>query len=150
MKTLLKVRGTLTPSCSRSHVNYVFHLDKDIKTMNISFSYSPKFLDDDVKARHLIEDHLSEYGASDSDKKNWKTNLPLKNLLTLSLDGPNGFKGAAHRQDKEQELTIGEKSASDGLKTGKLEKGKWTVTISAHWVATDECSYQLHMWEVNN
>lgn len=68
-------------------------------------------------------------------------------IKSSSIDGPNGFRGAAHRHLPDQVLFITEDSASPGLLAGKLDKGKWKITISTHAVVTDVCNYRLFITE---
>ncbi len=61
--------------------------------MKIEFSYSPKNLDDEEKAHKYIDDGFEKYAPEPYRKgyKPWYEYLPVKNLLTVSLDSPDGY-----------------------------------------------------------
>ncbi len=149
MNTLHLTEGTLTPSCSKSHISYVFNIDDNVSKLNIDFSYNPKFLDDIEMSQQIINTCLSEY-CKDNEaeyKESWEEYLPIKNLLTLSIDDPHGFRGAAHRHPNNQKITISKEDATSGFIQGDIIPGSWTVTISVHVVVTETCNYKLHIWE---
>ncbi|GIO54784.1 hypothetical protein [Paenibacillus cineris] len=150
MNTLLvNVQGAVTPECSKTHIAYRFFLAKTGGRMKIDFSYNPKNLEDGAKAKMLIEQGLDRYVEDElreQAKSKWQSHLPLKNLITLSVDDPSGHRGAAHRHDPEQHLFISGLESSPGLSKGALQAGMWTVTLSLHAVVTDDCRYSLQIW----
>jgi hypothetical protein len=145
METFLYKEGRLTPYDSKKHITYKFNPGSNVKKLNIMFSYEPKVLTDMDKAREIIEKCLLKYadkgGLEPAD--GWEAYLPVQNLITISLDDPEGFRGAAHRHPPEQVLYLSEDSASPGFIKGELKSGEWSVTISTHAVVTDVCSYKL-------
>lgn len=72
--------------------------------------------------------------------------LPLRNLITVSIDDSRGHRGACHRQDPVQELYLSERTASPGLTKGTIPEGTWTVTLSLHAIVTQRCAYRLKVW----
>ncbi|MFC6228160.1 hypothetical protein ACFQI7_10085 [Paenibacillus allorhizosphaerae] len=150
MNTLLRAGGTVTPSCSKSHITYTVHLHDTVEELHIEFAYEPKALADEAKAKTLIEEGLQRYilqESLESYKGGWESYLPLKNLLTLSFDDENGFRGAGHRHDPVQHLVIAAEEASPGLIPGSFPRGQLRVTISLHCIVTETCGYRLHVWE---
>lgn len=149
MKTLLSVDGQLTPDSSKTHISYYFDVDGKGAKLNFLFSYEPKKLVNTEKSHELVEECINKYSDRDKEKflSNWEAYLPIQNLITISIDDPVRFRGAAHRHSPNQELFIAEACASPGLLPGKLIAGKWMVTISAHAVATETCNYKLCVLE---
>jgi hypothetical protein len=150
METLILAEGILTPSCSKSHISYLFNLEKNRDRLEILFSYEPKKLEDREKSKALIIEGIRNYVDFDQDRilEGWETYLPVQNLLTLSIDDSGQFRGCAHRQGAEQHLFIEKDNASPGLIPGNLTPGQWRVTISIHAVVSDSCKYKLHVLEV--
>lgn len=150
MRTLLvNVQGGVTRECSKSHIAYKFFLAQSRGRLGIDFAYSPKNLEDTGKAKTLIEQGLKLYVEDEFRelaKSKWQSYLPLKNLITLSVDDPTGHRGAAHRPDPEQHLFISELESSPGLNRVDLQAGQWTVTLSLHAVVSDDCHYSLQIW----
>jgi hypothetical protein len=150
METLILAEGSLTPVCSKTHITYTFNLQKEAKRLNIDFSYAPKILEDRPKAKELICEGINEYileDQRDGFMRNWDSFLPVQNLLTISIDYYDEFRGCAHRHPNEQHIYIAENDATPGFIAGKIAPGQWKVTISAHAVVTDICRYKLHIWE---
>lgn len=145
---LLDVKGRVTPEDSRTHIRVPFELDKGIEKIYFRFEYTPKDLEDRDKALELLEDSYERYilpeqkaqAVAQADR-----HLPLKNLITLSLDDTRGYRGACHRHDPVQELYLGEHEASPGLTVGELLPGSWSVTLSLHCIVTDSCEYRLQI-----
>jgi hypothetical protein len=147
---LLLAEGKVTPSCSKSHLIYVVHLNRTCRKLHVEFSYEPKKLEDRGKAKTLIQEGIQRYMAAEDREaytKKWESFHPLSNLLTLSFDDENGFRGAAHRHDPVQHLIIDAEAASPGLIAGPIPRGQLRITISLHCVVTEECRYRLHVWE---
>jgi hypothetical protein len=68
----------------------------------------------------------------------------IRNLLTLTLFDPAGFRGAGHRGGNEHVVTIDADNTTPGYAPGPLPSGRWTVQIDTHMVLPGEpCRYQL-------
>lgn len=146
---IVNVQGQVTPECSKSHIAYRFFLAKSGGRLGIDFAYSPKNLEDAGKAKMLIEQGMELYVEAEfreQAKSKWQSHLPLKNLITVSVDDPAAHRGAAHRPDPEQHLFISKLESSPGLNSGALQTGMWTVTLSLHAIVTDDCRYSLQIW----
>ncbi|TDF92307.1 hypothetical protein [Paenibacillus piri] len=150
MMTLLQAEGAVTPSCSKSHITYTLHLHRDCRELHVEFAYEPKRLDDEAKSEALIRDALKRFVPAEQDRSpadNWKDYMPLQNLLTLSIDDETGFRGAGHRHDPVQHLTVTPEQASPGLVPGIFPRGQLRIMISIHCVVTEQCRYRMHVWE---
>ena len=150
MELLLDVMGQVKPICSKSHISYWFELPEDTEKLYIDFAYSPKILEDRAKTKSLIETAIRKFISPELQVQyleKWNSYLPLKNLLTISVDDPNQNRGAAHRHAPEQQLYIEELDASPGLVSGHLVPGQWRITISLHAVVTDICDYSLQVFK---
>ena len=146
MTELLAAEGKLTPCCSKSHVTYTVHLPHEIDELHVDFAYEPKRLEDKDKAEPLIRRALERFLPEDQRPRyadRWESYLPLQNLLTLSFDDEERFRGAGHRHDPVQHLTIGRNAASPGLLPGPIPAGQLKITVSAHCIVTEECRYKL-------
>jgi hypothetical protein len=146
---LIDAKGQVTPACSKSHINYCFDIRHPIGELKIQFAYHPKRLEDIERSKALIVESLEMYSGSDHvelEKANWEKFMPLTNLITLSVDDPERHRGAGHRHDPDQLLTISELQASPGFISGPLIEGMWKVTLSLHGIVSEECSYELKVW----
>lgn len=141
MKTLLEKQIKLTPNDEKTNVFLPFEVKGSFEKLFIEYSYSPKLLEDEGKALALIEENLIRDAGEDienyTDRKKY---MPLKNLITLSLDSGDTYKGAAHRQDSEQRHEIGPGFASPGFIRGKIDEGRWCLVLNVHAIVTDEVS----------
>ena len=138
----LDVERTIGPEASRTHILVDFTLEPAARTLEIEFSYEPKILSDEGRARELAEAGIRRYGYSSDCPQ---PRLHLTNFLTLSLDGPSGFRGCAHRHPPRQRITLGETAATPGFIPGPLEPGSWKATVSVHSVVTGQCRFQLRV-----
>ena len=62
----------------------------------------------------------------------------IKNLLTLTLFDPHGFRGAGHRSGTEHHVTLSASEATPGYRPGPLPEGIWTVEVDTHMVMPGE------------
>lgn len=149
MTELLSTEGVLTPESNRTHIHFGFRVSEPIERLHVELRYQPKTLDDKNQAVRLLETNMPRYLEHQRafDLEHFTLALPLKNLLTVSLDDPYQFRGMAHRQPSRQELYISETDATPGFIFGPLPVGDWRSTLSVHAVVTDSCTYQLRIWE---
>ncbi|MFD0958248.1 hypothetical protein [Paenibacillus chungangensis] len=149
MEKLLHKKTELYPKDTQTHIRYKFVLDQPASRLNFMVKYSPKEWNDEQLSKQVIEESLLKYnGTADASQEDtWKRFVPLKNLITFSIDDCNGFRGACHRQNPDQILMIDEDSASPGLIPGKLPTGHWEITLSIHALLTPSCHCELLVWK---
>lgn len=150
---LYYTEGLVTPECSKTHISFIVHLYRPHEDLRIHFSYEPKKLEDPKRGKALIEEAMRKFIPPehfDASLTRWESYHPLNNLLTLSFDDENGFRGAGHRHDPVQELRISQEEASPGLIPGTIPAGQLRITISIHCIVTPECRYKLEVWGGEN
>ncbi len=150
-KIVLKETETfLRPSDEKSNRYIPFIVPERVKKLFITYSYSPKILEDKEKSFEFIRENLMRDAGEDfAEYTDYDEFMPLKNLVTLSLsfDYPDGirhvFRGAAHRQDDNQFHEIGEDFASPGFLKGKISAGQWSLCLNVHALITDICTCRI-------
>lgn len=146
MITLLDEKIVLKKENEKTNVPLTFEVEEDFSELQITYSYSPKILEDKEKSKELIEENIrTDAGENFSDYPSWEKFMPLKNLITLSLDSPKGYMGAAHRQADNQHHIISEDFSSVGFERTEITKGQWTITLNVHALVTDkaECLIKI-------
>lgn len=148
MNNYIIAQGRLDKACSKTHISYMFDVKDPIKELCIEFTFEPSCLEDEEDSKKIIGNCLKQYSNKKIDSIDDVTKhfMPIRNLLTLSLDGPEGFRGATHRHCIKQHLSLTTESASPGLLPGAIELGVWTVTISIHAIATEFCNYTIKVY----
>lgn len=132
--TVFEKEIRLTKENQKTNITLPFTLDSSAEKLVITYSYSPKILADREESIRLIE----EWTNTDTEKY-----LPLKNLVTLSLDSPDGYRGAAHRHAENQTHIISESFSSNGFLKTKIKKGEWKISLNVHAVVTEYCDCKL-------
>ncbi|MFS0726498.1 hypothetical protein [Paenibacillus sp. 1P07SE] len=145
---LLEVEGTLTPLGSKMHITYQFEIHQAVPIVLIEFKYAPKSFLDKEASYPLIMDAIERFTEPERIEAyhaQWENYYPLQNLLTLSIDGPDGFRGSAHRHAPEQQhaITGDSRTTSPGLIPGPITPGVWKITVSVHCVVSPQCHYAL-------
>jgi len=141
-KIILKeTKMSLRPDDEKSNAYTPLDVPEGISKLCITYSYSPKILEDKEKSFELIKENLiRDVGEEWMEYTDYDEFLPLKNLVTLSLLSPDGsYRGAAHRQANEQYHEIGEDFASPGFFKGKVTAGRWWLCLNVHALVTDLC-----------
>ena len=150
---LLDIEHEVTPADARTHRRYTFELDRPYPGLRIRFEYSPKDLEDPQLAAEWIKGSIERYVEPERQQlvlERAEQFLPLRNLITVSVDDSRGHRGACHRQDPVQELILSGRKASPGLTRGEIPAGTCTVTLSLHAVVTPRCAYRLKVWPLES
>lgn len=136
---LLKKTDVITPEQDKTNIFINFNVPDGIKKLIINYSYSPKTVNGKTAIK-LIEEKIKQYGAEGSTADY----LPVKNLITLSLNDANGYRGAAHRQAEIQHHEISESYADAGFLKGKINSGIWQIALNIHCCACST-SYSIEI-----
>lgn len=128
--------GKVIPEQDKTNIALAFSVPDGTDRLIIDYTYGPKLLEDKNTAHALlkksIEKYLgNEYCAEPDDF------MPVKNLITLSLDENGKYRGAAHRQADTQHHEIGEALASPGFIKGRITGGTWKIVLNVHCCACD-------------
>lgn len=137
----------LMPEQSKTNVRIPFHVAVPLREMEIEYSYEPKELPDKEAALRLIEDGMDRYAGKEfrDSYDPAEHYLPVVNLVTLSLDAPDGYRGCAHRHAQKQLHRLTEQEASPGFLPGPLCAGEWEAVINVHAVVTAPCTVTLRI-----
>ena len=141
---LLSEEFKVTPENEKTNISFPFTVPEGTQSLKITFNYDPKILEDDERANLLIENNIKkDAGDFAGEYNDWDEYKPLKNLITVSLDDPDTYRGCAHRQDKDQIHIIRENFASRGFHKGKIQKGQWKVVLNLHGIVTEVVNCKL-------
>ena len=144
MELIKQTVTCLTPEDEKGNRFIPFVLQKDYKKLVITCCYSPKILEDEEKTVRLIKENLERDAGDDaSEYSDYSKFMPLKNLITLAVESPDGFVGSAHRQAQSQVHEISEDFASPGFVKTKITKGQWSAVLNCHAVVTDSVKYEI-------
>lgn len=141
---IIDMEGKLYPAQSATNVEFPFTLDTPMDSLTIEYAYWPKVLSDDELARRMLNAGM-EHCVEEKDRPQFPIHefLPLVNLVTLSVDAPDGYRGCAHRHDPEQLHILRAEDASPGFDDGEIMAGDWKAVINVHAVVTDPCNFKL-------
>lgn len=146
---LIDKMQTLSPLETSTHISSKFELLRPKSKLHIEFSYSPKLLEDGERTREYVAACIDRYFEPEqraAARKHLERDTKLSNLLTVSVDAPDSYRGACHRHDPNQLLFLSAEEASPGLMKGPIGAGVWAVTVSVHSVVTESCTYRLRVW----
>jgi hypothetical protein len=105
---------TLTAAKVKHHIPHTFHVAEGCRRLHIHFHYEPPRVG------------------------------KLRNMITLTLFDPNGFRGAGHRHGNTHEITLTGATATPGYYPGPLPAGEWTVQLDTHMILSGpDCPYEL-------
>lgn len=135
--------GKVLPEQDKTNISLQFSVPNGIEKLSIDYEYSPKILEDEEKAIELLEKSIEKYLGTEY-KAEPKDFMPVKNLITLSLDENGNYRGAAHRQADKQHHEISRDFASVGFEKGEITSGKWTLVLNVHCCAC-EVNYSVRI-----
>lgn len=142
---LYKLETVLTPAMTSGHYQFVFSVDRPYRSLRIRYSYSPKRLEDREQSLRLIKECYARYGFAVSEAQA-EAELPLNNLVTISLNSPRGLIGTAHRHASDAEYTVGAEASSPGFEQAQILPGEWAVVFSAHAVLSDKVVAEVSVY----
>ena len=132
---LLNAKGKITLHNNKTNLIHRFDVPNGLKALKISFEYSPKTLENREKAIEEVKACLEKYDEVCEGRPD--DYLPIKNLVTLSLDANGRYIGAAHRQSNKQEHIISADKSSVGFIKTEIEQGEWDIMLNVHSVSCD-------------
>lgn len=149
---LLNESFTVYPKDEKTNISFPFQVSEGVSALKFTFSYSPKRLEDKDRAKMLIEGCIkNDAGEYEKEYPSWESFLPLKNLITLSIDDPESYRGCAHRQKECMQHIISEDFASPGFNKGKILHGTWKAVLNVHGVVTEkiDCILKVEAGDFN-
>lgn len=139
---LFQKKSVLSVKDDKTNIIHKFSVPENIGALKIKYEYSPKEVADRELAVNLIKDCFKKYDEHIVGRPS--DYLPVKNLLTLSLDDKKTYRGASHRQSNNQEILISADNATAGYEKGDITPGQWTAVISVHSISCD-VDYKLQV-----
>lgn len=131
--TLFSLDRALGPREDRKTLPYLFGVPAGVTSLSIDLSYEPAVLEDPALARRLAARALEEAG-QEAPEGLVESFLPLKNLVTLSLDDPSGYRGNAHRGENPIHIELTGQTATPGFSMRPVEPGEWRLSLHCHAV----------------
>lgn len=133
---VLSVDRRLQIEDKESHINFPFHIPRTGRELRVNMSFHPARLEDKNEAKAVIREGFIKYlGEVNEDKiENY---LPLRNLMTISIDSPIKSLGTAHRHLKDIGHFINKDKASRGFYTSEIMDGLWNITLSVFAIVTE-------------
>lgn len=139
MTVLLDASLRLDRAQEKTNIYLPFFLPCAAAALQISVSYTPKTAEDDAAlalAQACLQRDAGEFAEQYPPAASF---LPLKNLITLSLDDPNGYRGAAHRQAPTQVFRFTPQESPNGFSAGEVPAGLWRLALHLHALVTPFC-----------
>ena len=95
---------TLTSADRKRHLPFAVQVPAGTTQLTMRLTFSPAMVDD------------------------------IKNMLTLSVFDPSGWRGAGHRHGTTHEVVISAQHATHGYRAGAIQAGEWTVVVDTHMI----------------
>ena len=127
---LFKQDFKLYASAHQSHLDYRVEVPAGVQQLKVLFDYQP-LLETKLEAleRAFLKEGLPAELAQDQDG--------FRNLLTITIQDNQGFRGAHHYFNTQQEIILAPDQASLGFRPDPIDAGIWTFTISCHGLFSD-------------
>ncbi|MGG4469417.1 CehA/McbA family metallohydrolase [Paenibacillus alvei] len=140
---LFEINSTITNKSMQSHIQHTFFVPEDTDVIYVDFSFDPPHQTDVNENKRLMEEASMYY----------ESKLPqngeelIRNLLTLSIDDHDGFRGARHYHSPTQHVMISDFHSSPGFLNKRNPAGLWSVTVSIHALVTESCQFKLRVYK---
>lgn len=144
---LLERTFVWNPAHSASDVPFDFFCPTSVQELHISFTYAPGE-DDSVACIRQVEDAIARYYdryPRELEPMTVQQYLPVKNLITLSLEKDGVYLGNGHRWDTAQEHVISADHASFGFSPPQAMHGQWCGMLHLHEIISPTCTGTLRV-----
>lgn len=144
---LLNSQMVVNQSSDQSHISHRFYLPEGIESIEILFSYSPKLIEYGLVNQELLVKAFEFYDERlMKNRELIKDFSPFKNLLTISIEDPIGFRGNCHRFSLEDSvINVAHKNSTPGVLNREMYSGMWTITVNCHSILSEKCDIQLRV-----
>ncbi len=140
---ILSAKGKINEKNSKTNISHKFFVSESAKKLIVYFSYYPKNVEDAAHSLRLIDDGLKKYNTESEHPSEF---LPVRNLLTLSFDENEKFRGACHRHPNEQTIVVSSENSTPGIINKPLESGEWNAVLNVHFAGC-EIEYSIEIEE---
>lgn len=135
------------PAHSASDVPFAFSCPASVQELHISFTYAPG---DETNAACVrqVEDAITRYYdryPRELEPMTVQQYLPVKNLITLSLEKDGVYLGNGHRWDTAQDHVISTDYASFGFSSPQDMQGQWRGMLHLHEIISPTCTGTLRV-----
>lgn len=138
---LFEIQSTISKKSTQSHLKHTFFIPDLTEEVYVDFSFDPSQQMNSNENTRIIEDAFNYYESGPP-----KTFEPIRNMLTLSIDDPDGFRGARHYHSPIQHVVVNESNSTPGYLNKKNPSGLWSITVSIHALVTDHCHFNLSVY----
>lgn len=143
---VLKNSYRLTTADVARDIPFAFDVPVGARQVQIELHFDPAGETEVKRCREPILRAMDTYYAGNipiSEEQNWADYLPLKNLITLSLDWNSTYLGNAHRWDNRQIHTFSDTQTPRGFHLPDELHGTWSGMLHVHEVVSAECCVEL-------
>lgn len=135
-----------SPCDSQTDQSFSFFVPETVEQIRIRFEYSPGKEEDPAVCLPPVHDALNRYYDSyprELQPMKEENFIPIKNLVTISLDKDGVYLGNAHRWAPQQEHLISVRKASLGFVSPAVLAGKWHGMLHLHEILSGKCTGHL-------
>ncbi|KGX86644.1 CehA/McbA family metallohydrolase [Pontibacillus litoralis] len=141
---LFETTMSLNKSADQSHVMFRFFVPNGMDNIEIEFSFDPVMEEHYENVKEMIEEHVKYYDPNLLNNENAiKKMMPLRNLLTISVDDPIGFRGSCHRWEPISKIVVQDEDSTPGMLNRETKSGMWNIIVNCHSIVTDECKVHV-------
>ena len=137
-----------TPTDAQHDVPFAFTCPEGTAEVRLYFTYGPGKETADEICRPQVEKALTRYyDCYPRELQPMQTDrfLPVKNLITISLDKDGQYVGNAHRWDTDQTHILTTETASRGFTPPACLDGAWSGMLHLHEVISPACTGTLRI-----
>lgn len=142
----------LEPDDTASDIPFGFRTPQGTSSVTITLDFAPDREQDAAVCRKPILDALRLYDPQVPEsflEEHWQDYLPVKNLITISLEHEGSYLGNAHRWDCQQSHFFTALQTARGFCKPQSLCGEWKGMLHIHEVISPKCRAVLKIiWEV--
>lgn len=142
----------LKPSDTASDIPFTFQTPQGTCSIEINLHFEPPSEWNHTICRQPVMQALNTYYVGNQtafSEDQWMEYLPIKNMITVSLDHGNKYLGNAHRWDSNQTHLFTPTYVAQGFLKPESLCGCWSGMLHIHEIISPQCRVELKIgWEV--
>lgn len=132
----------MTRENEQSHFIIRLFVPEQLDSIVVSFSYQPEKEENQAVLDSIIKEQGDLYNLNQQEKESISS---LRNLITLSVTDPVGYRGSCHRFETTQTVRLAAGESTPGMLNRSIKSGMWDFAFNMHAVVTQTCQLDIQI-----
>ena len=145
---LFAAAGELPGRQKYYHISYTFEIPEEYKALEVLLEYEPE---KQTSPPEYLEQEIRDAARTEIFREDSQTIsalmelCPLKNLISLAVKGPDGWRGEDHKFLCRRKIRLAEQDSTPCFTNGRNLPGQYELVLHVYAVFTDSLQYRVEV-----